>query len=130
MSERYSTTPGGVGETIRNILRKLGLLELKTTGHDQDITALKAKALKVQEQLDNMVKVANYQGKALEDHENKVRILTKELAALERETSNQIKSLQTTVRGEQIKRGKALAKAGRAEELAGKLEQKLQRPRK
>jgi len=115
---------GGLGETIRRILGRLAPVEAKGEAHDREIRELRERAEKAQGDLDRLQKITNHQGKALEDHNRKIASLSEDLEQLEADAEAnevQVKNLVSTVRGEQIKRGKAMARAARAEESLGRI---------
>jgi chromosome segregation ATPase len=113
------TSLGRLGEVVRNILGRLSPLEAASGRHDDEISKLKERAEAVQAELDRLRKVSNHQGLMLEDHERKIAELSDNVGDLQSEVDKretQIRALHTVVRGEQVKRGRANARANRAEE--------------
>lgn len=113
------STLGKLAANIRQIFSRLDPVEKKTGLHDVDIGQLKQRAEHAQKELDELRKITGFQGQEIEQHKRQIFKLSQEIGHLETEVetrTGEIKSLHTVVRGEQIKRGRAKARATRAEE--------------
>lgn len=113
------STLGKLTANIRSIFAKLDPVVKKTEGHDQDIQTLNDRAEHARKELVDLRKITEYQGRELETHREQISKLSQEIGHLETEVeerTGKLKGLHSVVRGEQIKRGKAAARAARAEE--------------
>ena len=119
MSISVGGSLGAVHEKIRGILGRLGPVEATSAEHRAEIQALRANAEKIQNELEKLHKITSHQGQELAEHNKKIAELNEEMSELHSDAQEQegkIARLSSTVRGEQIKRGKAAARAERAEE--------------
>jgi chromosome segregation ATPase len=118
---------GRLGELVRSVLARLTPLETTSKIHATELDRLKDQAQNVRSAVETLKAISDTQDSETADHDRRIAELTKTLELLSANVAaheDKIKTISKSLRGEQIKRGRANARAERAEQALARNKRK------